>query len=224
MSSPKFFPVFEQLRFEPESATTDSIEVPVRGGRFAKLISFNAVETSKIIAEAKKQLGEPNSADKDLLSEHIRQNIADIALKLRVEAEGSTIQMPAQLKTHSGFIAKVLLSNPANPIQTKEKEMKVIALSREGADEKKKLLTAAFETVLSAAARLNCAPEKLGAMFDNVCPADPLNVGSHNADLGQALGGAMGAMGEQMGNLMGGLAGAMGGAGGGAGGPECKQQ
>lgn len=227
MSDLKFFPVFHQLRFEPETATTDSIEVPTRDGRFAKLISFNGVEAAKIIAEAKKELGEANAADKDLLSEHIRIGIADIALRLRVQAEGSAIQMPEHVKTHAGFVAKVLISNPANPIQTKEKDMKVVAHSREGADENKKLLQAMFEAVITAAARLDCAPEKLGALLDSVCPEDPHGAGGAHADLGAAMGDAMGQVGGMMGQMMGGLASGLGGGaagGNGGAGPECKQQ
>lgn len=223
MSSLKFFPAFHQLRFEPESATTDAIEVPVRGGDFAKLIAFNGVESAKILEEAKKELGEVNAADKDILSEHIRLNMADIALKLRVAAEGSTVQMPEHVKSHTGFIAKVLLVNPANPMQTKEREVKVVVNSREGADEKKKLVQVMFEAVITAAARLECSPEKLGALLDTVCPAGPFPARGHDAET--AMGDAMGQVGGMMGQMMGGLASGMGNAAaGGAGGPECKQQ
>ena len=236
--APTYFPVFPQLRFDPtEADKTETIQIPVGPSRFAKLLSFNKIESSRIIAEAKKELGSDAESDKDLLSEHIRQNITDIAVRLRL-AENTPAYEPepqkdgSKTKSHSGFVAKVLLVHPADPTKTKEKPLKVVAMTREGIEEKKKLLEHMFSGVMSTATRLDVAPEKLGNIFSALCPEDPTqNMGGN---VGDAMGQAMGQMGDLMGGMMQGMMGAMGGAGGppgrggpqpgGGAGPECKQQ
>ena len=234
--APNYFPVFSQLRFDPtatEAAETIEVMLPM-ASRFAKLLTFNKVEVSKIIEEAKKELGSESSADKDLLSEHIRQNITDIAVRLRLAENTPAYQSEnSGTKSHSGFVAKVLLTHPADPTKTKEKSVKVVAMTREGIEEKKKLLEHMFNGVISAANRLDVSPEKLGNIFSALCPE---NAGGADQDIGAHIGDAMGQMGNVMGGMMQGMMGAMGGAppgaagrggpGGppGAGGPECKQQ
>ena len=240
-SSSKYLPVFTTMRYSTKNNGKD-IEVSIGHGKFAILESFNGVEISKLVEASVQSSGKSESDDKDAIIADLSNNIADYSVAIRKAANpDATAAAEKRLEdehkvpvgtaaSHTGFYAEIKKKAGAD-----KKKIKVVAMSREGLDEKKKLLKMMFECSIAAGNRLDLSPEEVGEIFASVCPRDTESASSEGgAGAGAAAGGMpdMGAAAQMMEGMLGGMmgggrgrGGGRGGAGGGApGGAECQQQ
>lgn len=232
--SGKYLPPFEYMRRgEGEGAT--EVQVSKSGDHYANLIEFNGIPVATLLARAA-------GADADAQFEDFKNNVVAWSIEERVKKSADPAAATASLgeqsvKSHSGFVAKIASVNRPG----RSKSIKIMALTREGHDEKCKLVTAMFEAALTFASRAGLSPEDVSAAFARVAPdGDVGDMMMETAMKAHGMGGAGGGgansaaqmqamMMQQMMGAMGGGGGGGGpggprGGGGGGGQPECQQQ